>query len=407
MIVQYNYFEENGAFAAHITSRPGHATAMDETHEMVINRIIKGCITRPNPELIEQTSFAIPFRNDCQKQLKNQVGLEDKADYFTEERKDVKVANSNIDKMVQLIKTKQVLDSTGNDMNLANKFIDAVATPDQQHDLLLFRDIGQNEFNNHVNCRLLCKPSAQSPSRLKRLQTFTVTKTTKKKAKQIDKEKKLIQQCMLKQLSICRSGEPLNNALNPPYIPLPRALVDENRYPHKANTATTTNFLNKRYSEAGVIIHQFPENWAPHSVLLEGMFMIQATPTLGVTNFSDYCRMLLCHFVVPHFNKGATEVHVIFDCPIQGNESPKEVEQKKRDEGQNVNPHHEHLHITKTESIPSNWRADLINCRHCKRQLCQFLCTCMLDLVIPFLKEDQKFYSSGALMNVYIVGVYQ
>lgn len=83
--------------------------------------------------------------------------------------------------MVALIKTKQVL---GSAINLANKFIDIDATPDQQHDLLLFREIGQHEFENHVNCRLLRKPSAQPPSRLKRLKTFTVSKVTKKKVKQ-------------------------------------------------------------------------------------------------------------------------------------------------------------------------------------------------------------------------------
>lgn len=94
------YFEDNGAFGAHITSRSGHATAMDETHEMVINKIIKSCITRPNPELIEHTSLALPFRSDCQKQLKNQVRLGNKADYFIEERKSVKVANSNVDKIL-------------------------------------------------------------------------------------------------------------------------------------------------------------------------------------------------------------------------------------------------------------------------------------------------------------------
>lgn len=45
--------------------------------------------------------------------------------------------------MVALIKTKQVL---GSAINLANKFIDIDATPDQQHDLLLFREIGQHEL---------------------------------------------------------------------------------------------------------------------------------------------------------------------------------------------------------------------------------------------------------------------
>ena len=105
-----HYLENNGAFAVHITSHPGHATAMDETHETCINKTIKQVVTRPNPELMEHTSNAFPFRSECQDQIKQ---LEKQPNLFIEDRKGVKVADTNVTKMLHLIERKQVLDTTG------------------------------------------------------------------------------------------------------------------------------------------------------------------------------------------------------------------------------------------------------------------------------------------------------
>ena len=306
------FFENNGAFAAHLTSRPGHAIAMDEAHETVINKIIKDVVTRPSPELMEHVCHALPFRHECQAQLKKQLGLDDTIRWSKEESKCTKVANVNIAKMLDLIEAKQILDISGT-TSLANKITNVIATPDQQHDLLAFRAIGQVKFENHVACRILQKPSAQAPSRLKKLKTFTVCKSTKQKAKQIDKERKIIENCTKKQLAMYRSGKPSDSKFNPPYIVLPRALADENGNPHKANKSTPTSFFKNRYCENNVITNEFPPNWMPDSVLLEGMFMIQTTPILGVVKFADYSKLLTHHYILPHFKNGVKEVHVIFD----------------------------------------------------------------------------------------------
>lgn len=54
------------------------------------------------------------------------------------------------------------------------------ATPEQAHDLLNFRVIGQAAFDNMVKCRMLRLASTSAPVRKKRLQTFTTTQTHKK-----------------------------------------------------------------------------------------------------------------------------------------------------------------------------------------------------------------------------------
>jgi hypothetical protein len=335
------YFDDNGAFSVHITSRANHATALDETHEMCINRIIKNIVKRPNPELIEHASYAYPFRNACQSQLKQELGMDVQN---TNEHKGLKITNVNIRRMIDLIETKKVLssDDTG---RLANMFSATMATADQEHDLLSFRQVGQAEFENHIEFKILHKPSAKTPSRLKRLKTFSVSKQTKQKASQINKENKIIQSCIQKQLALCRSGQ-FNSSINPPYIPLPRALVTADGFPHKGNKSNITNFFKSRYKDLNVVSSYFPSNWIPDSVLLEGMFLIQTVPSLGVDSYSNYCQMVASRFILPHFKNGVKEVHVIFDSENNETES-----------------HHEHQDITENGTIPSNWRVDVIHCR--------------------------------------------
>ena len=195
---------------------------------------------------------------------------------------------------------------------------------------------------------------------------------------------------MQKQLALCRSGKLVDARFNPPYIALPRALVDEYGFPHKANKSGPTNFSKNRYSTHHII--EFPKNWTPDAVLLEGMFMIQTTPILGIV---DYCQLLANWFVLPHFKNGVKQVHVIFDCPNTNNKSPKEIERNKRDKEHKVTSHHTHANITQSGEIPSNWRDDIINCHECKKNLCHFLGMDMLQTVQTSLQEGQQFFTSG------------
>ena len=45
----------------------------------------------------------------------------------------------------------------------------------------------------------------------------------------------------------------------------------------------------------------------------------------------EYVKFLLARFARPHLNAGASEVHVVFDNPRSMPESPKEIEQARRD----------------------------------------------------------------------------
>lgn len=65
------------------------------------------------------------------------------------------------------------------------------ATPEQAEDLLGFRSIGQREFEAYISYRILRIPRTETPNRRKRLNTFSATKATQKKLKQIEGERKI------------------------------------------------------------------------------------------------------------------------------------------------------------------------------------------------------------------------
>ena len=59
-------------------------------------------------------------------------------------------------------------------------------TPEQEHDLLNFRDIGQKEFENRVQYYHRKNPSVQPPRKCKHLLTFSERKTSSKKVSDVE-----------------------------------------------------------------------------------------------------------------------------------------------------------------------------------------------------------------------------
>jgi hypothetical protein len=117
-----------------------------------------------------------------------------------------------------------------------------------------------------------------------------------------------------------------------------------------------------------LVVTGFPRQWTPHTVLLEGMFLIQTTPISGTSTFLEYCKLLVRRFLMPHLNASVYELHVIFDDPQQMPELPKVIEQKRRDNKQVKISHHQCIDIDDNAKVPSDWRGNIINCRTCKKK---------------------------------------
>ena len=64
-----------GAISVHLAKTTGHAVALDELHEMKINRDAKFSIVRPSENLNFKVINYMPFRAKCINNLKEQLGI--------------------------------------------------------------------------------------------------------------------------------------------------------------------------------------------------------------------------------------------------------------------------------------------------------------------------------------------
>lgn len=105
-------------------------------------------------------------------------------------------------------------------------------------------------------------------------------------------------------------------------------------------------------------------------------------------------RMLLIRYVRPHYSAGALAVHVIFDNPGGLPESPKQLEQSRRDSAQITElVNHHCISFNSSTSIPRQWRSTLA----CKSSLTAYLGYEFLQLVPGFMNEqqpDQEFLTN-------------
>ena len=78
-----------------------------------------------------------------------------------------------------------------------------------------------------------------------------------------------------------------------------RALMDSDGLPYKGTKSYTTTYLERRYTTPPVIVNTLPTGWLPHSVILEGMFLIQMSPLPSMNCMEDYVKLLLSRYVKP------------------------------------------------------------------------------------------------------------
>ena len=110
------------------------------------------------------------------------------------------------------------------------------ATPDEQHDMLNIRSIGQTDLDAMIKHTYLAKSSTKPITRKKRLQIFNTKKVTKQRVKQLYKEKQLVTKCLKLRLL---HAQACANALQLPqgeqYLELSRAIATETGIPNKGN----------------------------------------------------------------------------------------------------------------------------------------------------------------------------
>ena len=271
--------EENlvaGGFSVSITCKPWKSVALDEAHEMMINKDCKMAVIHPNKEFVRRMARYFPFRSKVMHNFNTQT-LSKKAflDDLHSSSKDHKM-KANIETMKKAIHESKTLSSntTGELLKLRNAFTSTLTTT-QQQDLLTFRDVGKKHFNAYVQ-KVYLKKNSKEKLKFHKLKTFsTQTKVTKRNYNQLQKEKDHVTKCLKRRL-LSHSREEIRGS-DEQYLELPRAIADPDGIPHKGTKSSTTAFYLQRYGEE-VILSSFPQDWLPDTVILEGMFMINTPP---------------------------------------------------------------------------------------------------------------------------------
>jgi hypothetical protein len=266
-----------GGFSVRLSPTEWHGVALDECHEMKINKDAKLAVVHPSKHKMEFLSNYMSFRPACVDNLAKQIfperGQHTNMFSHVPTSKDRK-RDINIHHMLDAILTKGMLTVSG----LCNVFEQKQATPEQAHDLLNFRKIGQEACEGFISSKVLGLPSTTAPTRRRRLCTFSVTKTQKQRVKLVEQERKMSQRYLKRQLAwISEQGaENLDlNSLFGSISALPRALIGKDGLPYKATKSNTTEYLRKRYSALPIISQSLPPQWIAHSCIL-----IQTSPLL-------------------------------------------------------------------------------------------------------------------------------
>jgi hypothetical protein len=303
---------KQGAFVVNIKGRPLHSVAIDEAHEMLINKSCKTAIVKPNPDYINRLASYLPYRSKAIDNFTEQLLISSQHNIeinspFTSVPSDIK-HQDNVETILQHLHDFAIFSIESVNRGLQNPFTNQKASPEQRHDLLQFRTMGKAEYLQRISSVILKQPSTAAPNRKHRIQTFTEKKTQNRKTSHVEKDRQLILSAMKKKIQFSKkTGRPIDT-LEDQLIEMPLAICSHDGFPLKGQKSNTSKHLENRYQRA-----------VPQVFLSE----IPWTPLKIHKTISDYCHFLQQRFIHSHFKKGCTEVHVIFDNPGQLPNTPK------------------------------------------------------------------------------------
>lgn len=107
-----------------------------------------------------------------------------------------------------------------------------------------------------------------------------------------------------------------------------------------------------------------------------------------------------------HYRSGSLEVHIVFDNSGGLCESPKEIEQARRDQAKGSELVHHHCVPTVNSStcVPNKWRS-FISCRACKAKLTTYLAEEFLQMAPKYMYNCEQEFFSNIKGNVYSIDI--
>ena len=393
---------KKGGFSVSISGGIGHCVALDESHEMCINKEMKEAVVRPTTAYLQKASLFLRHRIATHKALLHQIFHEPKESEEKEisvydTSKEVRNREENIEAIIKAIEDYQLLPAKVPNRGLINVFSGEKANHQQTHDLLNFRKIGSDDLSHYIKYRILHHPSTNAPVRRNKLLTMAPIKTVGKRNVNLQKkENAQIMKCLRQRLAWCNRTGQTYDPTTEQYSKYPRAIADVNGLPHKGSKSTLTEKISKRYQS--VVVNNLPTGWTPDTVIIDGMFLINTSPLRSTTTISHYATLLFNRFITPYYLAGAKEVHLIFDTERRQQFNPKCFEHQRRSDKNNSSNDHHHVTFITTTNVPQNWRS-FIQCRECKRSIIQALGLSYLQTARFKLLHDQNLILAGCFTH--------
>ena len=225
------YFR-SGGFVLSITGNTLHSVALDECHEMLINKHVKQSIVRPTKDYISRITQYIPYRVKSAENFKSQIFPIKKPPtgksgpiLLAADKRAIKSA-ANVQCMLHKIHSSKLLPLTCPlYRGLINPFRGLIANAAQSHDLLNFNKLEQDMYELRIKAYVLKAPSVKVPQRRKRLQTFaTRKKGNKRHVNAAQQELKRVQKCIRKKIAYANKTCTKPDVVGQQYIEFPRAL---------------------------------------------------------------------------------------------------------------------------------------------------------------------------------------
>ena len=239
-------FLKADGFTVQIRGDEWKAVALDESHEMCINKDLKVGITYPSESYLQKTSLFLITRIEAQTNFVQDLFLE-RNDNVTEistlvdNSESSKGVEDNVMAMMKVISDSKLFQHSPGRI-LSNPFLCQEASNEQYHDLPSFRKIGEEATQQYINHHLIKQSSSSTTVHRKKLLTMSGHAPKRKRKMNEEKESEVIRLLGMR-LAWCKRN---NRAFffDDIYSVFPRALCDENGTPHKSSKSLWNNNLN-------------------------------------------------------------------------------------------------------------------------------------------------------------------
>ncbi len=337
-----NQFKK-GAFASNITGSNWSSLALDEMHEMTINKDIKVAFTTPSENNVKAKLLYLPYRSMAHKSIMTQLNP---GRHKQKQKEDSKQFNKDLETNImvylsELQKSNCSLSQVILDNNITSKsslqhmFNETSANDIQRDDLLGFYELGKREFEEYCKVFITKENTSFSgnnkPRKIKKINNFQLTTRNKyQEQKQIVKVHKDMIEVKNLQIAWANAHNIAPGEIHN-FVCYPAAISNHDLTPYKGLKATAKTFFHKHYPECftiGTIDIDIT------CIVIDAMFILHSSPAPSNSTFEEHIKRLYTSWVLNWFAKYQTliEIHLVFD-QFSDEITPKIFERSRRNKG--------------------------------------------------------------------------